>query len=332
MLSAALALWRGEPYGDWPDASFADAERRRLAEVRTGAVTALLEARLALGEHAEVVAETERLLAEDPLQEEWWRLLVLALYRCGRQGDALAAVGAGASGPRRRSWARSRTAAAGDRGGRPRPGPGARPARGRSRPPPVRRPDVATCPYKGLATYQAADAALFHGRGRLVTRLVARLVDAPLLVVSGASGAGKSSLVRAGLVPALAGGALPGSDGWRPVVVTPGRQCRWTRSPDLPASTRLDAPVVLVCDQFEELWAPGVDPPERTAFLDALLGLLDDGIVARCVAGRARRPRRPAGRARGLRRAARVARSSSSRRSPTTSCARSCGSRRPPSA
>ena len=92
LLSAALGLWRGEPYGDWPDASFADSERRRLTEVRTGAVTMLLEARLAVGEHAEVVAEAERLLADDPLKEEWWRLLVLALYRAGRQGDALAAV------------------------------------------------------------------------------------------------------------------------------------------------------------------------------------------------------------------------------------------------
>ena len=43
------------------------------------------------------------------------------------------------------------------------------------------------------------------------------------------------------------------------------------------------APVVLVCDQFEELWAPGVDPGERAAFLDAVLGLLDDGVVVRCV-------------------------------------------------
>src|SRR3954454_14618670 len=91
-LSEALTLWRGEPYADWPDAAFANAERRRLAEVRAGALTALLEARLALGEAAAVVPEWERLLADDPLQEEWWRLLVLALYRCGRQGDALAAA------------------------------------------------------------------------------------------------------------------------------------------------------------------------------------------------------------------------------------------------
>ena len=43
-------------------------------------------------------------------------------------------------------------------------------------------------------------------------------------------------------------------------------------------------PVLLVCDQFEELWAPGVDPAERVAFLDAVLGLIDDGIIVRCVA------------------------------------------------
>ena len=90
-LTAAVALWRGLPYADWPDAPFAETERRRLAEVRTGAVAGLLEARLALGRHAEVVPELEQLIAEDPLQERWWRLLMLALYRAGRQADAFAA-------------------------------------------------------------------------------------------------------------------------------------------------------------------------------------------------------------------------------------------------
>ena len=282
LLSAALGLWRGEPYGDWPDASFAEAERRRLTEVRTGAVTALFEARLALGEHAEVAAEIQRLVVEEPLQEEWWRLLVLALYRCGRQGDALAAV------------ARARAVLVEELGAEP--GPRLRaveaavlaqdPGLDAPAPPspaPSSPPDVTACPYKGLATYQAADAALFRGRTRVITRLVGRLVDSPLLVVSGSSGAGKSSLVRAGLVPALAGGALPGSARWRAVVLTPGRRPVDGLTPltgkDPPA-----APVLLVCDQLEELWAPGVDMPERTAFFDAVLGLLDDGIVVRCVA------------------------------------------------
>ena len=66
------------------------------------------------------------------------------------------------------------------------------------------------CPYKGLATFDADDAEYFFGRERLVAELVARLVGAPLLAVVGPSGSGKSSVMRAGLLPALAGGVLPG--------------------------------------------------------------------------------------------------------------------------
>jgi DNA-binding SARP family transcriptional activator len=279
-LSAALDLWRGDPYGDWPEASFAEAERHRLAEVRNAAVTALLEARLALGAHAEVAAEAEGLVVEDPLQEEWWRLLVLALYRCGRQGDALAAV------------ARARGVLAEQLGADP--GPRLRaaeaavlaqdPALDLAMPTPSLRPPpgVSVCPYKGLASYQASDVALFHGRSRLVSRLVARLVDAPLLVVSGASGAGKSSVIRAGLVPALAQGAVPGSEAWQSLVVTPGR-APVDALAGLTGDPPPTAPVVLVCDQLEELWSSGIDPVERRTFLDALLGLLDDGIVVRCL-------------------------------------------------
>ena len=70
------------------------------------------------------------------------------------------------------------------------------------------------CPYKGLASFDTEDAEYFFGRERLVAELVARLVGAPLLAVVGPSGSGKSSVVRAGLLPALAGGVLPGSDQW----------------------------------------------------------------------------------------------------------------------
>ena len=69
----------------------------------------------------------------------------------------------------------------------------------------------AVCPYKGLATFGAEDAEYFFGREQLVAELVSRLVGAPLLAVVGPSGSGKSSVLRAGLLPALAGGVLPGS-------------------------------------------------------------------------------------------------------------------------
>ena len=79
------------------------------------------------------------------------------------------------------------------------------------------------CPFKGLASFDVADAPYFFGRERLVAELVARLVGAPLLGVVGPSGSGKSSVVRAGLLPALAGGVLPGSEDWAQVRHAPGR-------------------------------------------------------------------------------------------------------------
>ena len=78
------------------------------------------------------------------------------------------------------------------------------------------------CPFKGLASFDVADAPYFFGRERLVAELVARLVGAPLLGVVGPSGSGKSSVVRAGLLPALGGGVLPGSASWAQVVMRPG--------------------------------------------------------------------------------------------------------------
>ncbi|WP_324274311.1 AfsR/SARP family transcriptional regulator [Blastococcus brunescens] len=180
-LRVAVELWRGEPYADWPDADFAETERRRLDEVHSGAVAAFLGARLALGRHADVVPELERLVVEDGLREDWWRLLVLALYRSGRQADALAAV------------RRARTLLAEELGAIPGPAlremeaavlaqdPALELPVGRTPPVVVPGPGAASgaCPYKGLAAYQVMDAPLFHGRRRLVASLVGRLVDSP---------------------------------------------------------------------------------------------------------------------------------------------------------
>ena len=119
------------------------------------------------------------------------------------------------------------------------------------------------CPYKGLATFDAEDAEYFFGRERLVAELVARLVGAPLLAVVGPSGSGKSSVVRAGLLPALAGGVLPGSDRWTQALIRPGEQ----PLRELRRATRRLAREwrgVLVVDQFEELFTACQDEQERS--------------------------------------------------------------------
>ncbi|NWF70557.1 MAG: protein kinase [Chloroflexi bacterium] len=77
-------------------------------------------------------------------------------------------------------------------------------------------------PYKGLRAFQEADAADFNGREKLVTRLLQRLGNTRFLAVVGPSGSGKSSVVRAGVIPALRGGALPDSQKWFMVEMLPG--------------------------------------------------------------------------------------------------------------
>lgn len=88
--TAALALWRGTALADMGDAEWASAERTRLTELRLGVVEDRLELLLGAGQHGEAIPELERLVAEHPLRERLYRLLMLALYRAGRQADALA--------------------------------------------------------------------------------------------------------------------------------------------------------------------------------------------------------------------------------------------------
>jgi DNA-binding SARP family transcriptional activator/WD40 repeat protein len=128
------------------------------------------------------------------------------------------------------------------------------------------------CPFKGLASFDAADAAYFFGRERLVAELVARAVGAPMLGVVGPSGSGKSSVVKAGLLPALADGVLPGSDGWRQVLLRPGEHPRRELG-ESGAEARAGGRVVVAVDQFEEVFTACRDEDERAAFADALVRL-----------------------------------------------------------
>jgi DNA-binding SARP family transcriptional activator len=87
----ALALWRGQALADVADEPFAQAEVGRLEELRLMALERRLEADLELGRHAALVPELEGLVAKQPLRERLRALLMLALYRSGRQAEALAA-------------------------------------------------------------------------------------------------------------------------------------------------------------------------------------------------------------------------------------------------
>jgi WD40 repeat protein len=151
-------------------------------------------------------------------------------------------------------------------------------------------------PYPGLTGFRVEDAPTFFGREEAVAELVAAVGDGPVLVV-GASGAGKSSLLRAGLLPALADDAVPGSATWPSIVLTPGthpltelaaRTASAARVAAVGLAERLradpgtygafarqaaglpSARLVVVIDQFEELFTLCTDPAERAAFVVAL--------------------------------------------------------------
>lgn len=141
-----------------------------------------------------------------------------------------------------------------------------------------RRRRAARNPFKGLYAFAEEDADDFFGRETLVARLLERLSgvaraaetgSARLLAIVGPSGSGKSSVVRAGLIPALRRGALSGSERWRICVALPGmRPCAALDD----ALAHSDAGLV-VFDQFEELWTLCQEEAERAAFLSRLLAL-----------------------------------------------------------
>ncbi|RMI30521.1 hypothetical protein EBN03_20790 [Nocardia stercoris] len=138
----------------------------------------------------------------------------------------------------------------------------------------------ATCPYPGLGAYRDRDSEWFFGRARATTELTALVrgaatVQEPgLIVVMGASGAGKSSLLHAGLIPALGG--------WTVATMTPGARPAETLS-ELIGSGDVAAPELVVVDQFEETFTLCAGEPERRKFLDHLLELADPNRTTRTV-------------------------------------------------
>ncbi|NDJ78135.1 MAG: protein kinase [Chloroflexi bacterium] len=152
-------------------------------------------------------------------------------------------------------------------------------------------------PYKGLRAFEEADAADFFGRDVFTSRLTGRLAGERFLAVVGPSGSGKSSVVKAGLLPNLRQGGLPGSDAWFFAQMVPGAQPFQELETALLSvtfgeSVRLieqlrgsarglatavgqilpdtDSEMVLFIDQFEELFTLVEDETERAAFLESL--------------------------------------------------------------
>ena len=213
-------LWRGQALDGLDGEGFIRAEQSRLESLRLTTTLGRIDADLRLGGAAEVVDELEALAREHPLDEGIRGQLMVALYRTGNQAEALAA------------YQDIRRALAEELGldpsrslqelegailrqdpslDLPDPMPDARPAPGalRAAAPALRLVESGdACPFVGLATFGVNDADVFFGRERLVSEMVARLAEHGFLGVIGPSGSGKSSAVRAGLVPAIEAGAL----------------------------------------------------------------------------------------------------------------------------
>jgi WD40 repeat protein/DNA-binding SARP family transcriptional activator len=280
-----------------------DHQRRDLTAGAARALELLAEARLRLRDHDGAAAAAAAVIDLDPYRETAHRLLVRSLAAAGNGAAAL------------RAYERCRRSLADELGVDPSPATkrlhlellagvptddlpsdtgtllvGAPPT------PAVPGGDgEGVRPYLGLRTFDEEDAPWFFGRSADVTRALDRLARTRFLAVVGASGSGKSSLVRAGLVPSLRSGALPGSDTWTIRVLRPGASPVEALASDLTElcghevteeqlgsePRTLDAVIaaaapavgerfVLVVDQLEEVFTLCDDVAQRQAFLGLL--------------------------------------------------------------
>jgi serine/threonine protein kinase/DNA-binding SARP family transcriptional activator/WD40 repeat protein len=166
----------------------------------------------------------------------------------------------------------------------------------------VEDPESIRNPYKGLRAFAEEDALDFHGRATLVDDLMERIAHHRLVTVVGPSGSGKSSVVRAGLIPALRSGRLSGSRDWlvtdmfpgsypfeeleaalsRVAVRTPPGMLSELTQPNglLRLSKQIlpgeDSTLLIVIDQFEELFSTVRSEETRRRFIDSLIVVAND--------------------------------------------------------
>lgn len=301
-LRDALAMWRGPAFSDFAFDDFAHVERERLNELVIGAIEDRIDADLACGQSGELVSELESLRDEHPLRERLVTQHALALYRSGRPADALRAI------------ARFRRHVGDELGIDPSPlvvtleeqillhdnriQPRTNESSGGS------DRSALPNPFKGLRPFGTDDAPSFFGRDALVAEMLRTLQSGQRLVtLIGASGSGKSSVVRAGLAPALAKGAIEGSEDWLIATFMPGAnpfaelEAALLRAsingPDslgdqldgsdgglLRAALRVlpseSDRLFIVIDQFEELFTLVDDAEVRSRFLANLVTAVDD--------------------------------------------------------
>jgi basic membrane lipoprotein Med (substrate-binding protein (PBP1-ABC) superfamily)/DNA-binding SARP family transcriptional activator len=302
-LRSALDMWTGDAYVEFAYEDFSQVERHRLGETRVAAIEDRVAADLAMGLSGELVSELEVLRDLHPLRETLSCHEALALYRSGRPAEALRAIG------------RFRRHVGEELGIDPSPrllrleeqillhDDSIQPRVDAETGWDGRLVEAAN-PYKGLRAFGLDDAASFFGRDALVAELLRALgAGQHLVTLVGASGSGKSSVVRAGLVPALAKGAIDGSDGWLVAHMMPGDHpfaeleaalLRTTiNGPDslteqledqtaglLRAALRVlpedSSRLVLVIDQFEELFTLVEDGDVRDRFLSNLVTAVND--------------------------------------------------------
>jgi basic membrane lipoprotein Med (substrate-binding protein (PBP1-ABC) superfamily)/DNA-binding SARP family transcriptional activator len=314
-LRSALDMWRGDVLEDFRYEDFASNEITRLQALRQSAIEDRIEADLCRGLAGELITELEVLRRDHPANERLVGQQMLALYRSGRASDALRCYSRFRRhlgeefglDPSPELNHLEEQILLHDR--RLRPATGATGA-------PVDVLDlsqdgldeasqaIGPNPFRGLRPFGEEDAADFFGREELVAEIVRRLGHRHgLVAVVGPSGCGKSSAVRAGVIPAVREGALGDPDDWLVALMVPGSdpfaeleaallraavdpptsltdQLIDEQTGTLRAAMRIlpdeSSKLLLVIDQFEELFVLVQDEERRRRFLDSLLHALDD--------------------------------------------------------
>lgn len=252
--------WRGAPLADLDGWELARSDRAHLEELRYEVEEIAVEALLRSGRSPEVVARAHELAEAAPLRERRWVLLARAQYQCASQASALATLRAVRTrlrdelgldpGPElvalERSILRQDPALTVDE----------------------RDPEVQTCPYRGLAPYDAEDADSYFGRGPDLEACLATARRGSTVSLVGPSGSGKSSLLRAGLAASFRG------EGRRVGIVLPGAHLDRAVAQFPPPGPRS----VLVVDQFEEVFALST-AEQQVWFIDAIQSFREAGGV-----------------------------------------------------